>query len=60
MLLWFQEDAFDEAVQRACALHVEIVEEPHVNPSASHREFWMRDPDGYVIVFASAFGDVGK
>jgi catechol 2,3-dioxygenase-like lactoylglutathione lyase family enzyme len=27
-------------------------EEPHVNPNAGHREIWLRDPDGYVVVIA--------
>jgi hypothetical protein len=29
-----------------------------VNPNANHREIWLRDPDGYVVVLASAYGDV--
>jgi hypothetical protein len=60
VLLWFQEDAFDEAVQRARALDAEIVEEPHVNPGALHRECWIRDRDGYIVVLASAYKDVGE
>jgi catechol 2,3-dioxygenase-like lactoylglutathione lyase family enzyme len=58
VLLWFQTDAFDAAVARARALGAEILEEPHVNPNAKHREIWLRDPDGYVVVFAGARGDV--
>jgi catechol 2,3-dioxygenase-like lactoylglutathione lyase family enzyme len=58
VLLWFQTDAFDAAVERARALGAEILEEPHVNPNAHHREIWLRDPDGYVVVFAGARGDV--
>lgn len=23
-----------------------------------HREIWLRDPDGYVVVLAGAYGDV--
>ena len=60
VLLWFQEDAFDEAVQRARKLGAEIIEGPHVNQDARHRECWIRDPDGYVVVLASAFGDIGQ
>ena len=60
VLLWFQEDAFDEAVLRARALGAEIVQEPHINAGARHRECWMRDPDGYIVVLASAYGDVGE
>jgi hypothetical protein len=28
------------------------IEEPHVNPAPQHREVWLRDPDGYVVVMA--------
>ncbi len=58
VLLWFEIDGFDAAVARARTLGAEICEEPRVNPSANHREIWLRDPDGYVLVLASAYGDV--
>jgi len=58
VLLWFRTDAFDAAVGRARALGAEILEEPHVNPNARHRECWLRDPDGYVVVLAGAEGDI--
>ncbi len=59
VLLWFETATFDAAVERARALGAHIIEEPRVNPSAKHRECWMRDPDGYTIVLASPPGDVG-
>jgi hypothetical protein len=31
-----------------------------VNSNANHREVWLRDPDGYVVVIASAYGDLGS
>ena len=58
VLLWFQTDAFDAAVERARGLGVEILEEPHVNPNARHRECWLRDPDGYVVVLAGVEGGI--
>ena len=58
VLLWFQVEGFDAAVERARALSVPILEGPKVNPNANHREVWLRDPDGYVVVLASAYGDV--
>ena len=58
-LLWFQTGEFDAAVGRARDLGAEILEEPHVNPNAHHRECWLRDPDGYVVVLAGDPGDVG-
>ena len=59
VLLWFELDDFDAAVARARALGAEIVEEPHVNPAPRHRELWVRDPDGYVVVIASPDGEAG-
>lgn len=57
VLLWFEVSEFDAAVARARALEVEVLEEPHVNPGPRHREFWLRDPDGYVVVLASPDGE---
>jgi len=52
IVLWFEVDDFDAAVGRARSLRAQVVEEPHVNPQAGHREMWIRDPDGYVVVIA--------
>jgi len=60
VLLWFQMSGFDEAVAQARVLNAEILEEPHVNPRANHRECWIRDPDGYVVVLVSDVGDLGR
>jgi hypothetical protein len=30
-----------------------------VNPLAHHREFWLRDPEGYIVVVAGSYGDTG-
>lgn len=59
VLLWFQTDAFDAAVERARLLAAEILEKPHLNSNANHRECWLRDPDGYVVVLAGVYGDAG-
>ena len=56
VLLWFEVNNFDAAVRRARALHAEIVEEPHVNQQAQHKEIWIRDPDGFVVVLAGPDG----
>jgi catechol 2,3-dioxygenase-like lactoylglutathione lyase family enzyme len=58
VLLWFQVDDFGAAVARIRGLAAEILEGPTVNPNANHREVWLRDPDGYVVVLASAYGHV--
>lgn len=60
VVLWFETNEFDDAFQRAQTLPAEILEEPKVNTSANHREFWLRDPDGFVVVIASAHGDLGS
>jgi catechol 2,3-dioxygenase-like lactoylglutathione lyase family enzyme len=58
VLLWFQVEDFTASVARARALPAEILEGPRVNPNANHREVWLRDRDGYVVVLAGAPGDV--
>ncbi|QDV52900.1 VOC family protein [Gimesia fumaroli] len=58
VLLWFRIDDFDDAVARAQAMSAEILDGPLVNPNANHREIWIRDPDGYVVVLAGHYGDV--
>jgi catechol 2,3-dioxygenase-like lactoylglutathione lyase family enzyme len=57
VLIWFVVDDFDAAVARARALHPDVIEEAHVNPASQNREMWLRDPDGYVVVIASADGE---
>ncbi|MDP9000152.1 MAG: VOC family protein, partial [Myxococcota bacterium] len=57
VLLWFEVDDFEAAVKRARSLRAEVVAEPHVNPAPNHREMWLRDPDGYVVVIASPDGE---
>jgi catechol 2,3-dioxygenase-like lactoylglutathione lyase family enzyme len=59
VVLWFQVDDFDSAVERARGLGAEIIEEPHVNDKPQHREIWLRDSDGYVVVIASPDGECG-
>ena len=33
---------------------------PRVNPAPQHREMWLRDPDGYVVVIASPGGEAKR
>ena len=53
LLLWFEVNDFDAAVERARSLRADVIEEPHINPNAGHKEVWLRDLDGYVVVIAS-------
>jgi catechol 2,3-dioxygenase-like lactoylglutathione lyase family enzyme len=60
--LWFEVDDFDDAVERVRALEAEIVLGPIRNPpdgpgGPDHREIWLRDPDGYLVVLASPDGE---
>lgn len=57
VLLWFEVADFDSAVRRARTLGAQIIEEPHVNPAPQHKEIWIRDPDGYVVVVSSPDGE---
>ena len=57
VLLWFEVDDFDLVVERARALRAQIVVEPHLNPRPNHREVWLCDPDGYVVVVAGPQGE---
>jgi hypothetical protein len=57
VVLWFQVDDFDAAVERARRLKAEVIEDAHFNPAPKHREIWLRDPDGYVLVVASPDGE---
>jgi catechol 2,3-dioxygenase-like lactoylglutathione lyase family enzyme len=58
VLLWFETDHFDDAVLRVRGLAATVLDEPHVNSNAKHREVWLRDLDGYVVVLASPYGDI--
>jgi catechol 2,3-dioxygenase-like lactoylglutathione lyase family enzyme len=60
VVVWFEVDDFDAAVERARSLEATVVEEPHVNPAPQHREMWLRDPDGYVVVIASPDGEAAE
>lgn len=60
VVLWFQEEHIDAAFERAFMAGADVLEPLKLNPLANHREFWLRDPDGYVVVVAGAYGDVGS
>jgi predicted enzyme related to lactoylglutathione lyase len=60
VVLWFQTDRIDKAFKRAQDHGGEVIETLKVNPGANHREFWLRDPDGYVVMIAGSYGDLGE
>ena len=57
VLVWFEVDDFDTVVAQAHGLNAEIVLQPHINDGPKHRELWLCDPDGYVVVVASPDGE---
>jgi len=52
--VWFEVDDLDAAVARARKAGATVVTDVHVNPNAGHRELWLRDLDGYLVVLAGA------
>jgi len=44
VLLWFEVDDFDAAVERARSLRAQVVEEPHVNPGPGTRRCGSETP----------------
>ena len=59
VVLWFHEASIAAAYQMAIAGGTEVIEALNVNPLANHREFWLRDPNGYIVVVAGSYGDIG-
>jgi hypothetical protein len=58
-LLWFESRDVEALYARAVDAGAEVLEALMVNPSARHLEFWLREPNGYVVVVASPYGDLG-
>ncbi len=58
MVLWFETADFDAIMQRVHSTKATIADGPLDNPLAQHREIWLRDPDGYIVVIASTYGTI--
>ncbi|WP_308213849.1 VOC family protein [Rhodococcus tibetensis] len=52
--IWFEAGDFDGALARVRTSDVDVVTDVHVNPNAGHREIWLRDLDGYLVVIAES------
>ena len=59
VLLWFQTERIDESFACAQREGAEVLQTLQVNDNAGHLEFWLKDPEGYVVVVAGARGDLG-
>jgi hypothetical protein len=57
-LLWFEVDDFDKVLKQIRKVKPKITQDVFVNSNAQHREIWFKDPDGYVVVVASPYGDI--
>ena len=57
VLIWFELDDLDAAVDRDRVMGAQVVEDVHVNPAPRHREMRLRDLDGYLVVICSPDGE---
>ncbi len=60
VVLWFLAADVELGFKRAKAADAEVLESIKINTNANHLEFWLRDPNGYVIVVAGPYGALGK
>jgi hypothetical protein len=54
--VWFESSDYPADLTRVRSTDADVLEDDHVNPLAHHREIWLRDPDGYVVVLSSPYG----
>ena len=48
----------DDVLARIAAAGATVADGPLFNPLGQHREVWLHDPDGHLVVVASPYGDV--
>jgi catechol 2,3-dioxygenase-like lactoylglutathione lyase family enzyme len=59
VVLWFLSSEVEHAYARAREAGAEVLEPIAINPNANHLEFWVRDPNGYIVVVAGHYGEHG-
>jgi hypothetical protein len=52
VLLWFELHDYEAAVERAADMKVDVLKPSHKSENLNC-EFWLHDPDGYVVVLTS-------
>src|SRR5690348_7193943 len=52
VVLWFELQDFNQAVERATAMKVEIIRPARLSENGNW-EFWIRDLEGYMVVLTS-------
>jgi hypothetical protein len=60
VVLWFMSEHVEQDYERAVQARAEVLEPIRVNPLANHLEFWLREPNGYVVVVAGPYGQLGR
>lgn len=60
VVLWFLCADAEHAFGLAESTGAEILESLRINQNANHLEFWLRDPNGYVVVVAGPHGKLGR
>ena len=55
--VWFADADVDATLGRIQSAGVMVAAGPLVNPNARHREVWLHDPDGHLVVVSSPAGD---
>lgn len=58
--LWFMSEHVEQDYERAVQSGAEVLEAIAINPLANHLEFWLREPNGYVVVVAGSYGQLGR
>lgn len=59
VVLWFMSEHAEQDYERAVKAGAEVLEPIQVNQLANHLEFWLREPNGYVVVVAGPYGRLG-
>ena len=59
-ILWFLSGHVEDDYARAVESGALVLEPLKVNPFANHLEFWLREPNGYVVVVAGPYGQLGR
>ena len=58
--LWFMSEQVEQDYERAMQSGAEVLEAIAINQLANHLEFWLREPNGYVVVVAGPYGQLGR
>jgi extradiol dioxygenase family protein len=52
MILWFELNDFDAAITRASVMNIKVIKKPYWSENENW-EYWLYDPDGYMVVLTS-------